>query len=107
MSSVRGDVHVLRPPKDVRGHEQRGRRYGVVLQSDLIATSTTLVAPTSTKAQLASYRPEVHIEGRSTLVLVEQMRGVDATRLGPFVGHLSLADMQEIDHALKLILGLR
>jgi mRNA interferase MazF len=104
---MRGDIHVLRPPKDVRGHEQAGRRYGIVLQNDDLLMSTVLLAPTSMSAALASYRPEVRIDGRSTLVLAEQMRAVDPTRLGPFVGRLSLEETQEIEHAVKLVLALR
>ena len=34
---MRGDVHLLRAPWDARGHEQRGPRYAVVLQSDYLA----------------------------------------------------------------------
>ncbi|MFT4262485.1 MAG: type II toxin-antitoxin system PemK/MazF family toxin [Nocardioides sp.] len=104
---MRGDVYELRSPRDVRGHEQAGRRYAVVVQNEDILTSTRLVAPTSTSAQIASYRPEVEILGRGTLVLVEQMRAVDPSRLGRFVGRLSLADQQEVDHALKRVLALR
>lgn len=104
---MRGDVHVLKAPKGARGHEQQGRRYAVVVQSDALFSSTTIVAPTSTSAQFSSYRPEIEIEGRRTLVLVDQTRVVDPVRLGPFVGRLDLADMQEVDRALKTVLDLR
>jgi len=103
---VRGDVHVLKSPRGARGHEQRGARFAVVLQSDLLPLSTWLVAPTSRSAQHASFRPEVQIEGQSTLLLVEQTAAVDPERLGPAVGHLTRAEMDEIDAALKTVLGL-
>ena len=53
MSSLhRGDVVALPPPRGAIGHEQKGRRYGVVLQSsDLARLSTVIVAPTSASAQ--------------------------------------------------------
>jgi len=103
---VRGDVHVVNAPRGAKGHEQRGRRYGVVVQSDLLPLSTWLVAPTSSSARSASFRPEVVVEGRSTLVLVEQTTAVDPGRLGPVVGHLSHTELLDIDDALRVVLGL-
>jgi mRNA interferase MazF len=104
---VRGDVHVLKAPKGARGHEQQGRRLALVVQNDDVLLSTWLVAPTSTSAQFSRIRPEVEISGRSTLILVDQTMAIDPTRLGSVVGHLSHADMAEVDRALKTVLGLR
>jgi mRNA interferase MazF len=66
---VRGEIYRLRAPRDVRGHEQSGLRYAVVVQSDQLPLSTWLVAPTSTSAQPASFRPEVDIDAALRLVL--------------------------------------
>jgi len=68
--------------------------------------STWLVAPTSSSARSASFRPEVVVEGRATLVLVEQTTAVDPGRLGPVVGHLSHTELLDIDDALRVVLGL-
>src|SRR5688572_31660033 len=78
---VRGEVYRLRSPQGVRGYEQAGVRYAVVAQSDLLPLSTWLVAPTSTSARAATFRPEVSIEGRPTRVLAEQTSAVDPQRL--------------------------
>ena len=104
---MRGDVHRLRAPRDAVGHEQRGTRYAVVLQSDLLPLSTWLVAPTSTTARPASFGPEIDIDGTPTLVLAEQMTAVDPQRLGPCVGRLLLHKMAELDAALRTVLDLR
>ena len=104
---MRGDVHRLRAPRDAVGHEQRGTRYAVVVQSDLLPLSTWLVAPTSIAARPASFRPEIDINGTSTLVLAEQMTAIDPQRLGPCVGRLSLHEMVELDAALRTVLDLR
>jgi mRNA interferase MazF len=105
---VRGDVHLLRAPRDARGHEQRGLRYAVVLQSDYLAElSTWLVAPTSTSALPLSFRPQVEIEGQQTLLLVDQLAAADLTRLGRPAGRLTSSELTEADAALRLILGLR
>ena len=46
---MRGDLYRLRPAKDAAGHEQRGPRYAVAVQSDAILLSTLIVAPTSSR----------------------------------------------------------
>ena len=103
---MRGEVYRLRATRDSRGHEQRGHRYAVVVQSDLLPLSTWLVAPTSTSARAASFRPEIELNGQPTRVLVEQTAAVDPSRLGDSVGRLALHEMTEIDDALRLVLGL-
>ena len=109
MSVVRrGDVVRVRPPRQASGREQRGSRYGVVLQtSDLLALSTVIVAPTSTRARPASFRPEVTIAGTRTRILLDQLTAVDGARIGRRTSSLSGAELAEIDDALALILGLR
>jgi mRNA interferase MazF len=105
MTSVRGDLYRLRPAKDTAGHEQRGPRYAVAIQSDHVLLSTLIVAPTSTSAQPAVFRPEIELDGTRTYVLVDQMRAIDATRLGDFAGRLDAVETGEVDRAVRLILG--
>jgi mRNA interferase MazF len=77
------------------------------VQSDaLLALSTVIVAPTSTRALPASFRPEVRIAGRETRVLVEQVGAVDPARLGRAAGHLRNDDLRAVDDALALVLVL-
>lgn len=102
----RGDVFTFRVPKGV-GHEQQGRRLAVVVQADaLLPRSVVLVAPTSTAARPASFRPEIEIDGTQTKVLVEQVGAVDVGRLGQIVGRLSPEEQWGVDAALLTVLGL-
>lgn len=104
---TRGEVYALRPPRDRRGHEQRGERFAVVVQaSELGELSTTIVAPTSTGAKHASFRPRIEVRGRKTLALTDQLRAVDAGRLGTLVDRLDAGELRRIDDALALVLGL-
>jgi mRNA interferase MazF len=64
-----------------------------------------IVAPTSTSAQPAVFRPEIDMDGTRTRVLVDQMRAVDATRLGDFAGKLDSIEIGELDRAVRLMLG--
>jgi mRNA interferase MazF len=104
---TRGEVFRLPAPRGTRGHEQSGTRFAVVVQADeLLGLSTVLVAPTSTRAQPATFRPTVTIDGRATQVLPEQTRVVDPQRLGHPAGRLDAAELRELDAALALVLGL-
>jgi mRNA interferase MazF len=103
----RGEVVRLRAPRDTRGHEQRGPRYGVVLQAgDLLLLSTVIVAPTSTSAQAASFRPEITVARSRTRVLADQLTAVDRSRLGPSAGTLTWEELAEVDTAIQVVLGL-
>ena len=103
---MRGEVFRLRSARGTRGHEQAGVRYAVVVQSDLLPLSTWLVAPTSTSARAATFRPEVSIDGRPTRVLAEQTTAVDPQRLGESTGQLSFEELRQVDAALRLVLNL-
>ena len=102
----RGDIFALRLPTGM-GHEQRGRRYGVVVQSDaFLPRSVVLVAPTSTSAKPASFRPEIEIESTLTRVLVERVGAVDVGRLGDLAGHLTPEEQWGVEAALLTVLVL-
>lgn len=103
----RGDVVALPPPRGAKGHEQKGRRYAVVVQSaafDWLAT--VLVAPTSTGAQPAIFRPEITVRGTRTRVLTDQLTTVDRSRCGRSAGRLSGAEIHELETAMSRLLGL-
>ncbi len=103
----RGEVFRLRAPRGARGHEQTGQRYGVVLQADeLLSLSTVIIAPTSTRAHPASFRPEVQVNGQRTRVLLEQLGAVDPNRLGESHGLLAFSERRDIDRALAVVVGL-
>jgi mRNA interferase MazF len=90
-----------------RGHEQRGARFAVIVQAhEFLDLSTTLVAPTSTSARAASFRPTIIVERRETRVLVEQTTVVDPQRLGRSAGRLEANESRAVDDALSLILDL-
>lgn len=104
---VRGEVFRVPAPRGARGHEQRADRYAVIVQADeFLGLSTTLVAPTSTGARPASFRPTIALDGHETRVLLEQTTVVDPQRLGRSAGRLEASELRAVDEALTLILGL-
>jgi len=79
----------------------------VVVQADeFMALSTTLVAPTSTSARPATFRPTISLDDTETRILVEQTTVVDPERLGRSAGRLDADELRAVDEALALVLGL-
>lgn len=104
---VRGEIFRLPAPRDVRGREQRGARYAIIVQADeFLDLSTVLVTPTSTHARPTSFRPTITLDGSETRVLVEQTTVVDPQRLGRSAGRLDTSELRSVDEALMLVLGL-
>jgi mRNA interferase MazF len=60
------------------------------------------MAPTSTSAKPATFRPEIRIKRQVTLVLAEQTAAIDPQRLGAHIGRLTVRDLQHVDAALSL-----
>lgn len=89
------------------GHEQSGRRYAIIIQSDdLWLLNTVVVVPTSSSARSATFRPEVVVLGRRTRALCEQIRTIDAQRIEGVVGMLSATELIGVEDALQLVLEL-
>lgn len=101
----RGEVFKARLP-DALGHEQRGVRYVVALQETDLQLSTVIVAPTSTQTLPAMFRPEIEVAGEPTRLMAEQTRVVDRRRLGESVDRLRWDELERVDRALELVLGL-
>jgi mRNA interferase MazF len=78
----------------------------VVQADEFMALSTTLVAPTSTSARAATFRPTISLDATETRVLVEQTTVVDPERLGRSAGRLDADELRAVDEALALVFGL-
>ncbi|MFJ9645198.1 type II toxin-antitoxin system PemK/MazF family toxin [Streptomyces sp. NPDC004244] len=90
-----------------RGHEQRGKRYGLVLSPGGMPWNVATVIPTSTSAQPAEFRPELEIAGVPTRFLVDQIRTVDTRYVhGDPVHYLDRDELARVEHAVTLYLGL-
>jgi mRNA interferase MazF len=104
---IRGAVYPVDLGDAKRGHEQRGRRLGLVVSIEQNAWSTVTIIPTSTSSQASVFRPEAIVAGRETRILVDQIRTVDVSYvMGELVDYLSRDDMAHVDHTLSRYLGL-
>jgi mRNA interferase MazF len=104
---IRGAVYPVDLGDAKRGHEQRGRRLGLVMSIEQNAWSVVTIIPTSTSAQASVFRPEAIIAGRSTRILIDQIRTIDTSYVtGELLDYLSRDDMAQVEHALARYFGL-
>jgi mRNA interferase MazF len=108
----RGDIFTV-DFEPVRGREQGKVRPALVIQNDIgNQYSPTTIVAAITSGERARYDVNVEIKApagglaRDSLVLLNQIRTVDKSRLGRYWGHLSEEMMARVDEALKISLGL-
>src|SRR5258708_39599949 len=104
---IRGAVYPVDLGDAKRGHEERGRRLGLVISIEQDAWSTVTIIPTSTGAQMSVFRPEVVVAGRVTKILIDQVRTIDVSYVvGELVDYLSRDDMAQVENSLSRYFGL-
>ena len=96
------------------GWEIAKKRPALIISSDQINSESPLVIiiPVSSKIpQITGFekillgKKESNLE-KDSVILVNQIRTVDKTRLGKKIGHISEGKLEEVEDALKLVLGL-
>lgn len=113
MTVKRGDIYYadLSP---VVGSEQGGMRPVLIVQNDMgNKYSPTVIAAAITSKKYKTQLPthiSVSADGsglaKDSIVLLEQVRTIDKTRLRERMGTLEAAEMGRIDRALSVSLGL-
>jgi mRNA interferase MazF len=91
-----------------RGHEQGGKRLGLVMSPSDSPLFVATVIPTSTSAGPSIHRPELEIAGRSTRMLVDQVCSIDTDYVvGEPVDYLTRDQLAEVELALAHYLGVQ
>ncbi|MGY1722871.1 type II toxin-antitoxin system PemK/MazF family toxin [Blastococcus sp. SYSU DS0533] len=104
---IRGAVYRVDLGEARRGHEPRGRRYGLVLSPTDMTWSIATIVPTSTRAQPAVFRPEIELGGVPTRFLVDQLRSIDVRFIdGEPAYFLHRDELEEVEAAVTRYLGL-
>ena len=110
----RGDVFYAELDP-VIGSEQGGVRPVLIIQNDVgnQHSPTTIVAAITGQLTKAKLPTHVDLAGRenglakNSVVLVEQVRTIDKTRLKEYICTLDKQIMEQIDQALLISMGLR
>ena len=109
----RGEIYYadLEP---VLGSEQGGQRPVLVIQNDVSNqySPVVIVASMTSAPAKGNYPTDVLLQqgvaarNRRSRVQLNQIRTIDKRRLERFVGRLNAAQMDQVDEALKISLGL-
>jgi len=111
-SILRGDLYYadLNP---VVGSEQGGIRPVLIIQNDIgnKHSPTVIIAAITSKAMKATLPTHCILDAhagldRDSVVLLEQVRTIDKRRLKDHIGTLGQDDMQKVNTALAISVGL-
>ncbi|GKV67215.1 MULTISPECIES: type II toxin-antitoxin system PemK/MazF family toxin [Sporosarcina] len=113
MAIKRGDVFFadLSP---VVGSEQGGTRPVLIIQNDIGNRFSPTVIVAAITAQIQKAKLPTHVEitaarhgfERDSVILLEQVRTIDKSRLTDKITHLDEALMKQVDEALQVSFGL-
>ncbi|HIS00898.1 MAG TPA: type II toxin-antitoxin system PemK/MazF family toxin [Candidatus Excrementavichristensenella intestinipullorum] len=110
---VRGEIYSANLDPVV-GSEQGGSRPVVVVQNDVGNRFSPTVIVLAVTSQLRKARLPTHVQvnagaqglARDSVVLAEQIRTIDKRRLKERIGRLPQEEMERIDQALRVSMGL-
>lgn len=113
MTVKRGDIFYadLSP---VVGSEQGGIRPVVIVQNDVGNRHSPTVIAAAITSQTSKTKLPTHIEvyadkyglAKDSVILLEQIRTIDKTRLKEKMGHLEDELMMKVDNAINVSFGL-
>lgn len=105
----RGQIYYIRTTYNEEGSEQRGDRPAVIVSNDANNQHSETVEAVYMTTQPKHDLP-THVYIRSALkpstVLCEQIFTVSKQRVGGLIGELTAAELQNLDNALAISLGL-
>lgn len=99
----------------VKGSEQGGNRPVLIIQNNKgnFHSPTVIVAAVSGKVYTKANLPTHHIVRayagltEESIILLEQIRTIDKSRLGDYIGQLDEKDMKRVDQCLAISLDLK
>ena len=108
----RGDIWIVNLNPTI-GHEIKKSRPAVIIQNDYgnKYSPITIIAPITSQNLNKLYPFEVALKKRGNLekdskVLLNQIRAVDKRRLIAKIGRVNSVEMDNLDDAIKISLGL-
>jgi mRNA interferase MazF len=109
---LRGDIWLV-DLNPTRGHEQAGKRPGIVVSADLFnqgPAGLVVILPITTKARGIPFHVEINIsEGgltKRSFIKCEDIRSITPKHLFKKVGHVSEETMKAIEDRLRILLNL-
>lgn len=111
----RGQLYYADVEEQPIGSEQAGIRPVVILQNNLgnSYSPTIIIAPITSKVTVKAKLP-THVElqpikkrlPKKSIILVEQIRAIDKSRLKNYIGTLNITELKAVDRALIIALDI-
>ncbi len=96
----RYEVHLVKLNPTVGSEVQKTRPCIVISPNEMNVLKTVIVAPMTSKGFDFVFRPKIKFEKKDGLVLLDQIRTVDKTRLVKKLGDVDKKTSQEISKML-------
>lgn len=97
----RFDIVLVKLNPTVGSEIQKTRPCIVISPDEMQALKTVIVAPTTSKGFHFVFRPQIHFEKKDGLVLLDQIRAVDKTRIVKKIGTTDTKTAQTISNMLQ------
>lgn len=97
----RFDIVLVKLNPTVGSEIQKTRPFIVVSPDEMKALKTVIIAPMTSKGFSFVFRPTIHFENKDGLVLLDQMRAVDKSRLVKKIGTVDSKTSKEIADTLQ------
>ncbi len=99
----RFEVYLVKLNPTVGSEIQKTRPCIVISPNEMNVLKTVIVAPMTSKGFDFIFRPKIKFENKNGLVLLDQMRTVDKTRLVKKLGNVDKQTSQDISRMLVQI----
>jgi len=99
----RYEVHLVKLNPTVGSEIQKTRPCIVISPNEMNVLKTVIVAPITSKGFDFVFRPKIKFETKDGLILLDQIRTVDKTRLVKKLGEVDKKTSQEISKMLVRI----
>lgn len=98
----------------VVGSEQGGIRPNVIIQNDVgnCHSPTVIIAAITAKTRKTNLPTHVYVDSsrdgleKDSIVLLEQLRTIDKSRLSDYIGQLNAEEISNLDNALAVSVGI-
>ncbi len=97
----RFDIVLVKLNPTVGSEIQKTRPCIVISPNEMKALKTVIVAPMTSKGFSFVFRPHIYFENKDGLVLLDQIRAVDKTRLVKKIGKVDIETSKEIADTLE------
>jgi len=96
----RYEIYLVKLNPTVGSEIQKTRPCIVISPNEMNVLKTVIVAPMTSKGFDFIFRPKIKFEKKDGLVLLDQIRAVDKTRLVKKLGNVDIATSKEISKIL-------